>query len=227
MIQPSYLWRWLIWFCERPALSFFRTELWLPFCLANQHNISEHQTHLNTKSPGSMAAAASRNLLQAALFACAFFSRVFGFVKLNLYESCIRSSAPIRYWLFISQTEWKRSFVSNPCFFDSISFGFHYAKVTLGLWSVTRDFWAEPQQCVFFRGCAREGEEAAALPTPPLITWADCGADRKAGRRPRSPSIRASLKMVGWECSGNQRALPGTGAWFCALVPENHWDFFF
>lgn len=87
-------------------------------------------------------------------------------------------------------------------------------------------FWAEPQQCVVFRGCAREGEEAAALPTPPLITWADCGADRKAGRRPRSPSIRASLKMVGWECSGNQRGLPGTGAWFWALVPENHWDFF-
>lgn len=85
-------------------------------------------------------------------------------------------------------------------------------------------FLAELQQCVVFRGCARS-EEAAALPTPPLITWADCGADRKAGRRPRSPSIRASLKMVGWECSGNQRGLPGTSAWFCSLVPENHWDF--
>lgn len=70
-----------------------------------------------------------------------FSVAVIRFVKLSLYESCIRSSVPIRYWLFISRTEWKRSFVSNPCFFDSISFGFHYAKVTLGLWSVTRDFW--------------------------------------------------------------------------------------
>lgn len=97
--------------------------------------------YLNVKSPRNMKACASRNLLQAALFTCAFSVSVIGFVKLSLYESCIRSSVPIRYWLFISQTEWKRSFVSNPCVFDSISFGFHHAKVTLGLWSVTRDFW--------------------------------------------------------------------------------------
>lgn len=88
-------------------------------------------------------------------------------------------------------------------------------------------FLAELQQCVVFRGCAREGEEAAALPTPPLITWADCRADRKAGRRPHSPFIRASLQMVGWKYSQNQRGLPGTSAGFCALGPEIHWNFYF
>lgn len=45
--------------------------------------------------------------------------------------------------------------------------------------------------------CVSEGEkEAAVLPTLPHITWADCRAERKAGRQPYSPVIRTSLQMV-------------------------------
>lgn len=43
-------------------------------------------------------------------------------------------------------------------------------------------------------------EEAAVLPTLPPITWADCRAEREAGRQPYSPFIRTSLQMVCWEC---------------------------
>lgn len=58
------------------------------------------------------------------------------------------------------------------------------------------------EYAVFFGGlvteCVSEGEEeeAAVLPTLPPITWADCRAEREAGRRPYSPFIRTSLQMV-------------------------------
>lgn len=52
-------------------------------------------------------------------------------------------------------------------------------------------FWGV-SECVSSEG----EEEAAVLPTLPPITWADCRAEREAGRRPYSLFIRTSLQMV-------------------------------
>ena len=42
-------------------------------------------------------------------------------------------------------------------------------------------------------------EEAAALPTLPPITWADCRAEREAGRQPYSPFIAdGMLRMLSY-----------------------------
>lgn len=100
------------------------------FCLAEEHSVSD-VTIWTLNSPGMWHVPAETCYKQPYLHGL-FSVGAIGFVKLSLYESCIRSSVPISYWLFISQTEWKRSFVSNPCFSDSISFGFIMPKSLWG-----------------------------------------------------------------------------------------------
>lgn len=98
MIQPSYLWLWLIWFCEQPSLSFFRTELWVAFCLADKHSVSD-VTIWTLNSPGMWWHVPAETCYKQPYLHGLFSVSAIGFVKLSLYESCIRSSVPISYWL--------------------------------------------------------------------------------------------------------------------------------
>lgn len=113
-----------------------------------------------------------------------------GLIRLSLYESSIRSSIPTSY--LPHSTKEKLCFKSLLLLLHIL--GFSWCQCHSEVLEGDSWFVAELQRNMqYFLGvseCVREAEEkeAAVLPTLSPITWADCRAERGAGRQPYSPS---------------------------------------
>lgn len=80
-------------FVTGPLFPFFRTDLPVPFCLADEHSVSDI-TIWTLNSPGRWRHVPAQTCNRQPYLHGLFSVRVIGFVKLSLYESCIRSSVP-------------------------------------------------------------------------------------------------------------------------------------
>lgn len=212
VIQPAYLWLWVIRYCELLAASLLMAVLYVPFQLAVEHNLPDismetfndpaTRQHVTAETCSSSRLSYLPGVLSVSLIRL---------IRLSLYESSIRSSIPTSYGslaLYLSYSTKEKLCVKSPVLLLHI-LGFSLCQCHSEVLEGDSWFVAELQwnmQCFWGVSewvceCVSEGEEeAAVLPTLPPITWADCRAEREAGRRPFSPFIRTSLQMVCWEC---------------------------
>lgn len=212
VIQPAYLWLWVIRYCEVLAASLLMPAPYAPFQLADEHSLPDinmetfndpvTRQHVTAETCSSSRLCYLPRVLSVTLL---------GLVRLSQYESSIRSSVPTSYGslaLYLLYSTKEKLCVKSPVLLLHIP-GFSLCQCHSEVLEGDSWFVAELQwnmQC-FFGGLVSEwvcerGRGGGCSTAYSTSYHMGRLQSRKGGWQVAtlSPFIRTSLQMVCWEC---------------------------